>query len=79
MSKIKQCANAPLTLRNIADQMESGELDCEEVTVIAGLDIFHCGGVDDSRAVENAVFNMTMGIQILMRPVVDLAADAEET
>lgn len=69
--QIKPCGNAPLALRNIADQMESGEISAEECTVIAGIDVFHCGELDDGRAAESAIFNMTMGIHKLMKPVVE--------
>lgn len=73
--QLKPCGNAPLALRNIADMMESGEITAEECTVIAGLDIFHCGELDDGRAAESAIFNMTMGIQKLMRPVIEMGDD----
>lgn len=69
--QLKPCANAAIALRNIADSMESGEYASDEVTVIAGTDIFHCGCFDDCRAVEGAVFNMTLGLQVLMKPVLD--------
>lgn len=70
--QLKPCANAAIALRNIADQMESGELQADECTVIAGSEIFHCGEFDDGRAAESAIWNMTMGIQKLMRPVIDV-------
>lgn len=66
---IKLCANAPDTLRMIAEQMENGKFATTSVTVIAGAEIFQCGEFDDERAVENAVFNMTMGLHKLMRPI----------
>jgi len=64
--QLKPCGNAALALRNIADQMESGEIDSKECTVIAGTCVFHCGEADDGRAAEGASFNMTMGIHKLM-------------
>lgn len=70
--QIKPCANAATALRNIADMMEDGEITSQECTVIAGIDVFHCGGLDDARAAESAIFNMTMGIQKLMKPIIDL-------
>ena len=69
--QIKPCANASTALRNIADMMDSGEITADECTVIAGLDVFHCGEFDDGTAAANAIFNMTMGIQKLMRPVIE--------
>ena len=58
-------------MRNIADQIESGELDGSSVTVITGTDVFQCGEFDDCRAAENAIFNMNMGIHKLMKAVFD--------
>lgn len=69
--QLKPCANAPQALRNIAAMMESGEIEDAECTIIAGTDIFHCGEYDDADAATHAIFNMTMGIQKLMRPVID--------
>lgn len=68
--QIRPCANASIALRNIADAMDRGEFASDEVTIIAGADIFHCGQVSDERAAEQAIFNMTMGIHKLMRPVI---------
>jgi hypothetical protein len=59
--------NASQTLRNIADRMDSGEIEASECTVIAGTDIFHCGAINDARAAESDVFNMTFGIHKLMK------------
>ncbi len=64
--QLKPCANAAIALRNIADKMESGEIAADECTVIAGIDVFHCGVFDDGDATKSAIFNMTMGIQKLM-------------
>lgn len=69
--QLKPCGNAALALRNIADQMESGEIVATECTIIVGLDVFHCGEFDDGRSAESAVFNMTMGLQKLMKPVLE--------
>jgi len=70
--QLKPCAHAATALRNIADMMDDGEITAEECTVIAGTDVFHCGEFDDGRAAANAIFNMTMGIQKLMRPVIEI-------
>lgn len=67
--QLKPCANAAMALRNIADSMESGEIATNEVTIIVGTDVYHCGGICDERAAENAVFNMTMGIHKMMRRI----------
>lgn len=73
VSQIKPCANVQQALRNIADQMDSGEIDFDNVTIVAGTEIFQCGEFDEDRAVENALFNLTVGIHKLMKPVVDNA------
>lgn len=69
--QLKPCANASVALRNIADQLDSGELDVDEVTVIAGTEIFQCGQYDEAKAVEGAVFNMTFGIHKIMNATTD--------
>jgi len=71
ITQIKPCANASVALRNIADMMESGIISATECTLIAGTKVFHVGTFDDERAAESAIFNMTMGIQKLMKPVID--------
>jgi hypothetical protein len=62
-------------LRNIADEFDGGERDGQEVTLIIGFDVFHLGCEDNKAAAANAVFNMTLGIQTIMRPVVDASLD----
>ena len=73
--QLKPCVNAAIALRNIADRMESGEIKSDECTVIAGVSVFHCGTFDDETAATNAIFNMTLGIAVLMQPAVDAALD----
>ena len=72
---LKPNVNIPEALRNIAFSIEKGHLDAEDCTVIAGFEIFHLGCMDDEVAVTNAVFNMTYGIQKLMRPTVDVGVE----
>lgn len=67
--QLKPCTNIALALRNIAEQIDNGELICEDMTIIAGTKVFHLGTFDDGRAAESAIFNMTLGIQKLMKPV----------
>ncbi|MAY41689.1 MULTISPECIES: hypothetical protein [unclassified Neptuniibacter] len=62
---IKPNTDAAQTLRNIADQIESGELP-NEATVVCGTEVFHAGQVDDARAATDAVFNLNLGIHKLM-------------
>ena len=66
--QIKGCLDAARALRNIADQIESGELP-NEATVVCGTEVFHAGQVDDARAATDAVFNLNFGIQKLMSGV----------
>jgi len=61
---------APEALRKIADAMEAGKYDDKEATLVVGDQIFHAGMVDDERASEQAIFNLTFGIHKLMNPVV---------
>lgn len=68
---IKACADVVATLRRIADDIESGDIEVDGVTIIAGSRIYHCGQVDDGRAAVNAVFDMTVGLALMMRPVTD--------
>ena len=68
--QLKPCGNAAQALRNIADMIDGGEIS-NECTVICGTEVFHCGEIDDGRAAESAIFNMTMGIHKLMKPVVE--------
>lgn len=62
---IKPNTDAAQTLRNIVDQIESGELP-NEATVVCGTEVFHTGQVDDARAASDAVFNLNLGIHKLM-------------
>jgi len=66
--QIKPCGSAAESLRNIASMIDAGDLS-NECTVIVGSEIFHCGEIDDGRAAESAIFNMTMGIQKIMLAV----------
>lgn len=75
IAQIKPCVNAAIALRNIADRMEKGEIESKDCTLIAGLEVFHFGNSDDARSAEAAIFNMTMGIQKLMRPVIDASLE----
>ena len=56
-------------LRNIADEVDSGELPDDGCTVIIGKEVFHLGPGSDEQAATDAVFNMTMGVHKLMKPI----------
>ncbi|MDP2346757.1 MAG: hypothetical protein Q8N34_03420 [Gammaproteobacteria bacterium] len=61
------CLNVPGTLRSIADEIESSpELQGHSVTLILNDRVYHMGTVDDARASEQAVWNMTFGIHKLL-------------
>ena len=68
--QINPCADAATGLRNIADMIETGELD-NVATVICGTEVFVVGEFDDARAAEQAVFDMTVGTHKLMKAVFD--------
>ncbi len=61
----------PTALRNIADSIESNEIETDDATVIIGADVYQLGGMDDSRAAQDAVFNMVVGLSRLMKPIID--------
>lgn len=69
------------TLRCIADEIEAGKYEGEIVTMIldSGI-VFHFGKetTDDGRAVEEAIFDMTVGTHLLMSHAVDYIRDHEE-
>ena len=58
-------------LRNIADGVDSGDLPDGDCTVIIGKEVFHLGNVSDEQAAADAVFNLTLGIHKLMKPIFD--------
>ena len=66
--QIKPSGSAADSLRNIAAMIDDGEL-ANECTVIVGTEVFHVGELDDGRAAEQAIFNMTAGIHKLMKAV----------
>ena len=67
-------------LRNIAQALDDEVLELEGTgcTVVLGKDVFHLGCVDDAIAAGDAIFNMTFGIQKLMRPVVDWSMEERQ-
>lgn len=68
--QLKPSMNAADALRDIANRIESGELE-NEVTVICGTEVFHAGVFDDGVAATNAVWNMTYGIHKLMNRAIE--------
>ena len=65
---LKPSINIPVSLRNIADQIEKGEIewDKEGMTIIALPHVFHLGCWDDGRAAADAVFNMAVATNKLV-------------
>lgn len=58
--------NGPLAgLRAIADQIESGQIDCDRVTLVIGSEVFHLG-TDDAHAAQAAVFDLNVGLHKMM-------------
>lgn len=72
---IKPNLSVPQGLRNIADSVERGEFEASDCTIVIGTRIFHLGCFDDNEAAANTLFDLTLGIQLLMKPVVDDAQD----
>jgi len=56
-------------LKNIANYVDSGELPDESCTLIIGTEVIHLGCVSDEQAATDAIFNMTLGIHKLMKPI----------
>ena len=54
------------TLREIANDIEDGVLDAENITLITdSYEVFQMGSINDDCAAKDAIFNMTMGIDKL--------------
>ena len=66
--KLYPSQDAAECLREIAEKIDSGELE-NQATLIIGADVWHVGEVNEERAAEAAVFNMTLGIHKLMNPI----------
>lgn len=75
--ELKPCTNIPLMLRKIAAQVESGEIDSDQCTLIIGTEVYQLGEFDDGRAAESAIFAMNFGIHKLMRAGVKAMEDPE--
>ena len=66
---IKGNINIAKVLRDIAEEIESGDIVCDHVTVIAGSEVYCLGLVSDSKSAESAIFDMTYGIHKIMYAV----------
>ena len=64
---IKPSSNVAEALRTIADEIDEGVYPDDGCTLIIGTDVFHLGGVDDKRAVCDAIVDMNFGIHKLMQ------------
>lgn len=53
-------------LRNIADQVESGQIKAQHITVVADSKVFHLGTVSNSQAAVNAVWDLNIGLSYMM-------------
>ena len=63
---LKPCSDLATGLRELADSIESGEIDADRATLIMNSEVSQLGIYDDSRAAEQAVFDMVFGISKLM-------------
>lgn len=66
ITNIKENMNVAKTLRGIADDIDVGELQVDNATLIMGTEVYHMGTVSDQTAVMEAVWNMNFGITKLM-------------
>lgn len=75
--ELKPSNNVSKTLRTIADQLDSGQIDHGETgaTLIIGSEVFHMGTHDDGDATVNAVFNMNIGLAKLTTAVLGFDPD----
>ena len=55
----------PEELRSIADQIESGEIEGDDCTVVIDREVFHLSSQSPELSVCQAVFNMSLGINKL--------------
>jgi len=69
--QIKPCANISIGLKNIVEQIESGDIEGDDCTLIIGDQVFHLGMFDDSESAVRAIWNMTYGINKLMSTTIE--------
>lgn len=67
---IAPCTDIPKMLRNLADDIESGAYQPDDVTVIAIPDIFHYGRVSDEHSAAYTAFDLQWAITKLMTTAV---------
>jgi len=63
---IRPCADVVSGLRALADDIESGELFCDNITLIMNSEVSQLGQYSDDRAAEKAVFDMVYGLSKIM-------------
>jgi hypothetical protein len=64
--KFPDLRNIPLCLRNIADEIEAGDLPIKSMTIATSDQVYHLGTKHEDEAIKDAIFNMTIGIDTLM-------------
>jgi hypothetical protein len=69
---IAGCMDVPAQLRDLADKIEEANDPAIRVTLVVGRDVYCWGPVDNGRAAESAIFDMTYGIHKLMELPVKL-------
>jgi hypothetical protein len=62
--------DVPATLRLIADQIESGEVQKDNCTVITGGNLYQLGSDNDRAAASDALWNLEWAKMFLMMPTV---------
>jgi len=63
---IRPCADVVQGLRNLADDIESGEFSCDNITLIMNSEISQLGQFSAERSAEKAVFDMVFGLSKIM-------------
>ena len=63
---IVDAADIPAMLRKLAADIESGEVSCERISLVAGFTVACYGPVSGDVAAEKAIFDFTYGIHAVM-------------
>lgn len=74
---ISKAMDVPARLRDLADQIEDAADPMVRVTMVVGSNVYCWGPVDNDRAAEGAIFDMTYGIHKLMALSVKMNLEKE--
>lgn len=65
VTELRPCVDIPNSLRRLADDIESGEVEVEDLTIVGHNYLAHLGEAVDERAAEQAAFNLMVGQNLL--------------